>query len=316
MFREIASHVRSRIQQGPFLLMVSLAVCGCSTAQAIETVPTREPTESAAAEPAAIQSPSPPPNQSTEREPTAASSDLSDAPTAEVERYTYKVIERYPHDPSAFTQGLVYVDDYFYEGTGLYGQSTLRKVEPESGDLLVGARLPNEVFGEGITLFDGKIYQLTWKARTGYIIDAETFELLDTFTYGSEGWGLTHDGERLIMSDGSHRLTYLDPETLEQTGQIEVFDGDAAVTQLNELEFIDGQIYANIWQTDQIAIIDPESGQVTAWIDLTGLLPTEELAQPVDVLNGIAYDAEGDRLFVTGKLWPTIFEVELIEVGE
>ncbi len=218
----------------------------------------------------------------------------------------------YPHDPGAFTQGLVYEDDIFYEGTGLYGQSTLRKVEPTTGEMLSGVRLSDELFGEGITVLDDKIYQLTWKSQIGFVVDKETFELLRTFAYPTEGWGLTHDGEQLIMSDGTDSLYFLDPETLEQIDSIQVHDETGPVVRLNELEYVEGQIYANVWQTDRIAIIDPESGQVTGWIDLSGLLKPETLSQPVDVLNGIAYDDEADRLFVTGKLWPTLFEIRLV----
>ena len=227
-------------------------------------------------------------------------------------RLGYVIVDRFPHDPAAFTQGLVYVDGIFYEGTGLYGRSTLRTVDPETGAVLRGASLPEQYFGEGITLFDGKLYQLTWKSQTGFILDPDTFELLDTFTYPSEGWGLTHDGTSLIMSDGTNQLTFLDPETLTQTGRIEVFDGETPIVALNELEYINGQVYANIWQTDDIAVIDPETGLVLAWIDLSGLLSPEEKTQSVDVLNGIAYDAEADRLFVTGKLWPALFEIDLV----
>jgi glutamine cyclotransferase len=225
--------------------------------------------------------------------------------------YGYRVIERYPHDPNAFTQGLIYVDGDLYEGTGRQGQSTLRRVDLESGVVEQMARLPDEFFGEGITLFGDRIIQLTWTSRTGFVYDWESFALLDTFTYNTEGWGLTHDDKSLIMSDGSNILTYLDPESFAPLGQVAVSAEGQPVSMLNELEYINGSIYANLWQTNYIARIDAESGQVTAWIDLTGLLPPEDRTGAEDVLNGIAYDAEGDRLFVTGKLWPLLFWIEL-----
>lgn len=241
---------------------------------------------------------------------TPISTPISTSPV----QYGYEVIAGYPHDPTAWTQGLVYADGIFYEGTGLVGQSTLRRVEPWTGEVLSGVRLSDELFGEGITVLNDKIYALTWKAQTGFVVDKESFELLDTFSYPTEGWGLTHDGKQLIMSDGTNRLFFRDPETLAQTGAIEVFDGEEPVVWLNELEYVEGKIYANVWQTEQIAIIDPASGRVTGWIDLSGLLPLNEMTEPVDVLNGIAYDDDADRLFVTGKLWPTLFEIRLIPI--
>lgn len=230
--------------------------------------------------------------------------------------FTYEIINSYPHDATAFTQGLIYVDGVLYEGTGLYGQSSLREVDLETGTVRTLSTIPEQYFGEGITLFDDKIYQLTWQNQTGFIYDQNNFELLDTFTYPTEGWGLTHNGEDLIMSDGTNNLYFLDPNTLEITDQVPVFDAqENPVVRLNELEYIDGSVYANIWQTNHIIQINPETGQVTAWIDLTDLLSPDSLTQPVDVLNGIAYDAQNGRLFVTGKLWPTLFEIELVETG-
>jgi glutamine cyclotransferase len=172
--------------------------------------------------------------------------------------------------------------------------------------------LPVHLFGEGITIYGDKVFQLTWKAHVGFVYDKDSFELLQDFSYPTEGWGLTHDGERLIMSDGTPTLHFLDPDTLEETGQIQVYDNKGPVTRLNELEYVRGEIYANVWQTDRIARIDPRTGQVTGWIDLAGLLSQEDRSQRVDVLNGIAYDAQLDRLFVTGKLWPKLFEIELM----
>ena len=225
--------------------------------------------------------------------------------------YSYKVINAYPHDKRAFTQGLVFEDGFLYEGTGLVGRSTLRKVKLETGKVVQGRKLPEQYFGEGITIYGNKIIQLTLRAKVGLVYDKESFELLGQFNYPTEGWGITHDGRHLIRSDGTSTLYFLNPETFERASRIEVADGDGPVSGLNELEYVQGQIYANVWRTDRIARIDPKTGRVTGWIDLGGLLGTEARGQLVDVLNGIAYDAENDRLFVTGKLWPKIFEIEL-----
>ncbi len=226
--------------------------------------------------------------------------------------YSYRVVNVYPHDPNAFTQGLAFFDGFLYEGTGLRGQSSLRKVELESGRVLQQVDLPDQYFGEGIALWEDRIFQLTWQARVGFMYDRERFSLLGEFAYATEGWGLTQDGTHLIMSDGTAYLYFLDPTTLAVVRQVEVRDGAQPVIRLNELEYVEGEIYANIWQTDRIARIDPADGQVVAWVDLAGLLPPADRGQPVDVLNGIAYDPAGRRLFVTGKLWPKLFEIELI----
>ena len=233
-------------------------------------------------------------------------------PEAEPALYSYRVIARYPHDRHAFTQGLAWHDGVLYEGTGRYGASSLRQVELPSGRPLRVHKLPANLFGEGITIFDDKVIQLTWRSRLGFVYDAATFKLERTFSYDGEGWGLTHDGKRLIMSDGSSRLTFLDPLSLEPIGSVGVRDGGKRVTGLNELEYVEGEILGNVWQTDRIARIDPESGKVTGWIDLTGLLGPQAARDSVDVLNGIAYDAVTRRLFVTGKLWPALFEIELV----
>ncbi len=227
--------------------------------------------------------------------------------------YAYRVVHDYPHDPDAFTQGLVYADDVLYEGTGLNGESTLRRVELESGKVLESTALDPVHFGEGIAIVGNRIYQLTWQTRTAFVYDRETLKSLTTFSYPTEGWGLTTDGERLIMSDGTNQLFFRDPETFREQSRMAVCDGDQPVPNLNELEYVDGEIWANVWQTDRIARIDPGTGHVTGWIDLTGLLPVAESEERhVDVLNGIAFDAETDRIFVTGKLWPKLFEIELI----
>lgn len=239
---------------------------------------------------------------------TAASTPLS----AGVPRYTYQIINSYPHDPNAFTQGLVVEDDVFYEGTGLYGQSSLRRVDVASGEVQQMISLDELYFGEGIVTWEDHIIQITWKENTGFVYDKTSFELLQEFEYPTEGWGITHDGQKLIMSDGTAMLYFWDPETLAEIGQVDVFDENGPVVRLNELEYVEGEVWANVWQTDLIARIDPDTGQVVGWIDLTGLLDTAVVIQPTDVLNGIAYAAATGRLFVTGKLWPQVYEIEVI----
>ncbi len=224
--------------------------------------------------------------------------------------YTYEVINEYPHDSNAFTQGLVFETGVLFEGTGLHGRSSLRRVELETGAVVQILDLPSEYFGEGITVYRDEIVQLTWQSHVGFVYDKETFEQLSEFHYPSEGWGITYDGEYLIMSDGTATLHFLDPQTFEEISTIQVYDDAGLVTRLNELEYIQGKVYANVWCTDCVAMISPQTGQVVGWIDLAGLLSPEEAAG-ADVLNGIAYDAENDRLFVTGKLWPKLFEIEL-----
>jgi glutamine cyclotransferase len=223
----------------------------------------------------------------------------------------YQVVRSYPHDRSAFTQGIIFRDGVFYEGTGLNGRSGIRKVKVETGEVLQVKPLPQEYFGEGITDWNGQIVQLTWRSEVGFVYDMKTFEQTRRWSYTGEGWGLTHDATRLIMSDGSAALRFIDPSTFKETGRIKVHDANGPVEQLNELEFVKGEIFANIWLTDRIARISPKDGRVTGWIDLTGLMSAAERGTSDAVLNGIAYDAAGDRLFVTGKLWPRIFEIKL-----
>jgi len=210
---------------------------------------------------------------------------------------------------------LVFEEGVLYEGTGLNGRSTLRRVELETGEVLQIHELPAQFFGEGVTVYGNDIIQLTWRSHVGFVYDRDSFELLQEFNYSTQGWGITHDGERLIMSDGTATLYFLDLETFEEIGRVGVYDNDGSVNRLNELEYVQGEIYANVWQTNCIARIDPQTGQVVGWIELKGLLTPEDRGEPVDVLNGIAYDAENARLFVTGKLWPKLFEIELISAG-
>ena len=232
--------------------------------------------------------------------------------------YVADVVRRWPHDPEAFTQGLEVVGESLYESTGLEGRSYVRRSDLATGAELRRADLDKEFFGEGITVIGDRLYQLTWKSQTGFIYDAGTLERRGTFSYTGEGWGLTHDSTSLIMSDGTSTLRWLDPTTFQVTRTVTVTDNGRAVGRLNELEWVKGEIFANVWQSDQIARIDPASGRVVGWIDLAGLLSaserrggSDENGEPVDVLNGVAYDAAGDRLFVTGKLWPTLFQITL-----
>jgi glutaminyl-peptide cyclotransferase len=226
--------------------------------------------------------------------------------------YNFKILNIYPHDQNAFTQGLFFEEGFLYEGTGLNGQSALRKINLKTGDILKIHKLPQEFFGEGIVLYNDKIIQLTWKSHVGFVYDKNSFKLLGTFFYPTEGWGITYDGKQLIMSDGTANLYFLNPETLKVTRRIEVRDQNIPVTKLNELEYVRGEIFANIWLTNRIARIDPQSGRVTGWIDLEGLSPFKNSDNQMKALNGIAYDSNNRRLFVTGKLWPELYEIKLI----
>ena len=226
--------------------------------------------------------------------------------------YTFKIVQEFPHDPTAFTQGLIYHNGFFYEGTGLNGRSSLRKVQLETGKVLQRVNLDSQFFGEGITLFKNEIVQLTWESQVGFIYNLSDFRFLREFSYPGEGWGLTTHGNEIFMSDGTPEIRVLDGETLKEKRRIKVHDGNAAINELNELEFVEGEIFANIWQTDRIARISPQSGKVVGWIDLTGLLTSVYRREEGAVLNGIAYDSAHKRLFVTGKLWPRIFEIQLI----
>ena len=254
-----------------------------------------------------------PTTSSTQEEPTPQiTPSPGSIPDVLTSQMTYEVIQTYPHDPQAFTQGLIIHEGFFYESTGLYGQSSLRKVEIESGEVLKQSDLPSEYFGEGLTIWEDALIQLTWRENVGFVVDLEDFSPIEQFSYANEGWGLTHDGTYLIQSDGSATLSFLDPETYQVIERITITDHDAEVDQLNELEYIQGEIYANIWQTDDIVRIDPETGVVLGWIDLKGLLPEESITPSTNVLNGIAYNAESNRLFVTGKNWPLVFEIRLV----
>jgi glutaminyl-peptide cyclotransferase len=235
----------------------------------------------------------------------------SSKPPEPAPTYSYTVIKTYPHDQNAFTEGLFYADGYLYESTGLYGSSTLRKVELETGKVLQETVLSDLFFGEGCTIIDKSVIQLTWQSHVGFVYDKETFQVQGNFTYATEGWGITFNGTCLIMSDGTDNLYYLNPETYQPIGQVQVHDANSSITNINELEYINGDVYANIWQTQKIAIINPQTGQVKAWINLSGLGNAVSL-DANDVLNGIAYDQQNDRLFVTGKNWSQLYEIKLV----
>ncbi len=227
-------------------------------------------------------------------------------------KFGYTVVRSYPHDPKAFTQGLEYFQGFLYEGTGLKGRSGVRKIELETGKVVQEERLHPQYFGEGITITQGKLFQLTWQDRTGFVYDAKTLKLIRNFSYFGEGWGLAHDQAGLIMSDGTSTLRFLELTRFQERRRLKVTEGSTAIERLNELEWVRGEIWANVWETDYIVRISPKDGRVLGWINLKGLLgaPGVKLG-PEAVLNGIAYDAQKDRIFVTGKLWPRLFEIQV-----
>lgn len=242
---------------------------------------------------------------------TNKAAENTNANTAAPVKYGYEIVHIYPHDPGAFTQGLVFINGKLYEGTGQEGRSSLREVDLQTGHVLKKLDVPEPYFAEGIALLNNKIYQLTWQHQVGFIYNADTFEQVGKFNYSGEGWGLTTDGHSLILSDGSNRIRFLDPDSFQVTKTIAVVDGNLPVNELNELEYVNGEIYANIWHDNRIVTIDPQTGHINGWIDLTGLLPPGDVQDEEAVLNGIAYDQPGNRLFVTGKLWPRLFEIKL-----
>ena len=234
---------------------------------------------------------------------------------AGVPEYTFEVVHSYPHDRTAFTEGLFYLDGFLYESTGIEGASSVRKVRLETGEVVQRHDLPSAYFGEGIIQWKDRLIQLTYKTEVGFVYNLSTFETERRFEYPGEGWAMTQDGKNIFMSDGTAQIRIWDPETLQELRRITVTDQGQPVPNVNELEWVKGEIYANIWETDRIARIDPATGRVVGWIDLAGLLnPNERIAGPegTDVLNGIAYDAKGNRLFVTGKRWPKLFEIRLV----
>lgn len=250
-------------------------------------------------------SPTPTPTQTPQPTSTPTSS-LSPSPLNDPTIYTYKIIKIYPHNTTAFTEGLVFDNGILYESTGK--SSSLRRVDLESGEVQKEVSLPDEFFGEGLAVVNNLLVQLTWQNHVGFVYDKATFDLLGNFTYSTEGWGLTYDGKHLIMSDGTSNLFFLNPVTFQKMGQVSVHDGNKSVTNINELEYVNGDVYANIWLHQKIAIINPNNGQVKGWIDLTGLYQS---TIPDDVLNGIAYDTQTSRLFVTGKDWPYLYQITI-----
>lgn len=228
------------------------------------------------------------------------------------ELYTCNLVKTYAHDKNAFTQGLVYENGIMYEGTGQRGESVLRKTEFESGKLISELSLPAQYFGEGITIFKDKIIQLTWTSQTGFVYDKKSFKLLTKLEYPTQGWGITTDNKSLIMSDGSHIIHFLDPEYFNETRKVEVYDDKGMVESLNELEFINGLVYANVYQTKEIIAFDPKTGKVVKRIDCSSIVPKGYENQREYVLNGIAYDKKNDRYFITGKRWPKIYEVKFV----
>jgi glutaminyl-peptide cyclotransferase len=227
----------------------------------------------------------------------------------------YRIVHTYPHDPQAYTQGLLYTDGHLYESTGLNGRSSLRMDDLETGRVLQIVHVPAKYFAEGLAAWGSTLIQLTWQSHIAFVYDRFSFRLLRTLHYDGEGWGLTEDGRDLILSDGTANLRFLDPQTFREVRRVVVKDQGTPVTQLNELEYVRGEIYANVWHSDRIARISPVTGRVLGWIDLAGLLPANERSDPEAVLNGIAYDAAHNRLFVTGKLWPKLFEIKVIPVA-
>jgi glutaminyl-peptide cyclotransferase len=241
--------------------------------------------------------------------PPFASADSNAIPT-----YAYQIVHVYPHDTRAFTEGLAYDSGFIYESTGRNGDSSLRQVELETGQVLQQYQLKDQYFGEGLAVYQDKLIQLTWKTHVGFVYNKDKFNLLNTFTYSTEGWGLSFDGQHLIMSDGTSELYLLNPDTQQLDGSVKVLDDKLPVSNINELEYVEGMLYANIWQSNKIAIIDSRKGALSAWIDLTGILQTQNYLGQADVLNGIAYDPQNKRLFVTGKLWPYLFEIQIQEI--
>ena len=232
--------------------------------------------------------------------------------TAKPVDYSYVIVDEYPHDPNAFTQGLAWDNGIVYEGTGLYGKSSLRQVDLQTGTVIRRIENDSNLFGEGVTVFKDRIYQLTWKNKVILHYNKHDFSLIASYSYPREGWGITHDSESIIVSDGTAVLHFLDPYTLVEKKSVTVHDNSANIAFLNELEYIDGKIWANIWKSDRIAIINPVNGEVDGWLDLTGLRDRMDTDKKLDVLNGIMYNQAAKKLYVTGKLWPILFEIKLV----
>ena len=287
------------------ILITAILITGAISTVLHQTQPT--PTQTPTPIPPQTNTPPPTPTPKPSLVPTPKPT------TNDIINYTYTVVKTYPHDTSAFTQGLVYDNGVLFESTGGFGDSSLRKVNLEDGCILQQYNLPN-YFCEGLTLINNTLVQLTWQNQIGFIYNKETFTLLGNFSYKTEGWGLTFDGNKLIMSDGSSKLIFIDPQTYQKTGEINVLEGNTPITNINELEYINGNIYANIWLTQKIAIINPQTGQIKGWIDLSGI-NQHPTTNPDSVLNGIAYDQQTNRLFVTGKNWPNLYHIEITPIN-
>ncbi|MGD6853224.1 MAG: glutaminyl-peptide cyclotransferase [Candidatus Bathyarchaeia archaeon] len=301
-------------------LIIAVAVVAVLVAGAFSVVLTNQPQT-----PQQTPTPTPTPTATSTANPTATPTQTTATPhptptptptpsQSTALQYTYTVVNTYPHDTSAFTEGLVYDKGALFESTGGWGTSSLRRVDLETGHVLQQTNLASEFFGEGLAAVGDSLVQLTWQNHVGFVYDKETFDVEGNFTYQTDGWGLTYDGTHLIMSDGSANLYFLDSTTYQKTGEVTVTDGGTPVANLNELEYINGDVYANVWMQQKIAIINPQTGQVKGWIDLTGLYQTPS-SNPDAVLNGIAYDKAGDRLFVTGKDWPNLYQIEIKPIG-
>ena len=296
---------------GGLMIVGWMALVACTgSPKKIDPIPQPSPlpTPTSLPSPTATPSPTPQPTVAVLRSP------LITSPQA----FTYQVIATYPHDPEAWVEGLVYSDGVLFESTGELGRSSVRQVELATGKIVRKHTLDSVFYGEGLAQVGNRLVQLTWKNNLGFVYDATTFEQISTFQYDHEGWGLAYNGKDLAVSDGTATLRFFDPEKLTEVRRVQVTDGDKPIVMLNELEWMNGEVLANIWQTDLIARIDPQTGLVTGWINLAGLLSDKERTEAqqagrvIDVLNGIAYDAKRDRLFVTGKLWPKLFEIKLV----
>ncbi len=299
-------------------LIIAVVIVAVLVAGAVSIVITNQPKS-----PQQTPTPTPTPTAEPTANPTATPTETQTAtpnptptptPTTSASQYTYTIVKTYPHDTSAFTEGLVYDNGTLFESTGGWGNSSLRRVDLETGHVLQQTNLSSEFFGEGLAVVGDSLVQLTWQSKVGFVFDKETFDVEGNFTYQTEGWGLTYDGTHLIMSDGSATLYFLDPATHQKTGEVTVTDGGTQVANLNELEYVNGDVYANVWMQQKIAIINPQTGQVKGWIDLTGIYQTPS-GNPDAVLNGIAYDKAGDRLFVTGKDWSNLYQIKINPIG-
>lgn len=311
--------VASRRRRGPGLIaacsLLVLGVLAGACQKSVSKPGSRPPVSNTSGSQAAATSPASAAPAPAASNPSPAAPAPAPASKPEgIARYGYQLVHAFPHDPAAFTQGLLYENGMLYESTGLYGNSSLRRVILQAGQILNRVDFPEGIFAEGITIFGDRLYMLTWKSQKGYVFDPTSLKQLAEFGYVGEGWGLTHDERSLIMSNGTSTIRFLDPRTIAVQRTIEVTQDGKPVDQVNELEYVKGEIFANVWKTYTILRIDPSTGRVTGTIDCTGIFtPKPDADLEDDVLNGIAYDAAGDRLFVTGKRWPMVWEIKLVK---